>query len=226
MLEYLKRFHRFLVAQSLYPLVLSSLLALSIYMGRVIFSESWLIYANMVKNLFLAWLPYLFSFMAVGIHKLYPKGWWLLPLPSLLWLLFFPNAPYMVTDFYHLEERPGIPLWYDILMLASFSLTGLFLTIASLRGMQSLVRYYLGGVVSWLFAAFTLSLAGLGIYLGRIERWNSWDLLLHPKGVLKDIASRLVDPFSNLRFFGFTLGFTAFLVVCYLMFISMRRLEE
>jgi uncharacterized membrane protein len=141
-------------------------------------------------------------------------------------LIFFPNAPYIVTDFFHLTPRPSIPLWYDIMLITAFSWTGIFLALASLRTMQGLVKIYLGEIVGWIFVGVSLALSGLGIYLGRFERWNSWDLLVHPHRILADIAVRFYDPLSNIRFFSFTILFTAFLLVCYLTFISMRHVGE
>ena len=217
------RLHRFLASQSFYPIVLSSALAVIIYLGRVLYSGAGMVYSNLVWNLLLAWMPYGFSVLAAALHRLFPKFWWLLVPPGLIWLLFFPNAPYLVTDFFHLSPRPGVPMWYDILMLTTFSWTGIFLAIASLRTMQGLVKVYLGGFLSWVFVVFSLGLGGLGIYLGRFERWNSWDMLVHPQRILRDVLAPLADPMNSLRFFGFTTLFTAFLVVCYLMFISMSH---
>jgi uncharacterized membrane protein len=221
----IQKTHQFLSSQLIYPLILSTLLAGFLFVARVLVSRS-LAYKNLPWNLFLAWLPYVFSLWAALLNLRNQGRWWLLLIPGGLWLIFFPNAPYIVTDFLHLETRPYIPLWYDITMLATFAWTGCFLAIASLRTMQILVRNYAGWIVSWLFAASVLGLGGLGIYLGRFSRWNSWDLLLNPRGVAKDIILRLIDPLSNLRFFGFTLIFTAFLLVCYLTFISVRRISD
>jgi uncharacterized membrane protein len=224
-LNFLFRFHRFLSSQLLYPILLSTLLAIVLYAGRV-FQSHTLAHRNLVWNLFLAWIPYICSFTAAALHSLSPRGWWLILAPGVLWLIFFPNAPYILTDFTHLEDHPRVPIWYDILLFASFAWTGCFLAIASLRTMQILVKRYLGWLISWLFAAFALVLGGLGIYLGRFSRWNSWDLFFRPEDIFLEIASRLVDPWSNLRFFGFIALFTAFLVVCYLMFISVRRVSD
>lgn len=221
----LRNLHRFFVNQLFYPLVLSSLLAMAIFTGRVLLSHS-LEFDNLPWNLFLAWTPYLFSLLAVTLQRLFPRQWLLLIIPVGLWLIFYPNAAYIVTDFLHLEQRPGIPLWYDILLLAAFSWTGMFLAIASLGAVQGLVKEYLGSFAGWLFAAIALGLSGLGIYLGRFGRWNSWDLLFQPKNILKDIALALINPFENRTFFGFTILITAFLVVCYLMFISVRQSKE
>ncbi|HSO28007.1 MAG TPA: DUF1361 domain-containing protein [Anaerolineales bacterium] len=219
--------HRFLLRQAFYPLALSTFLALTIYGGRVYLSENWLVYRNLLWNLFLAWLPYFFSLAAALLYRLSPRyAWLLIPLPGFLWLIFFPNAPYIVTDFLHLEQRPYVPLWYDILLISSFAWTGIFLAVASLRMMQILVRAYLGNVVSWFFVAFALGLSALGIYLGRFQRWNSWDLLFHPGKILADVTVRVINPLDNLRFVGFTALFTLFLLICYLVFISFSRLEE
>lgn len=225
LLEDLFSIHRFLTRQLLYPILLSTFLALILFAGRV-FQSNALTYKNLVWNLYLAWMPFVFSLFVAFLNFVKPRSWGLLLLPGALWLLFFPNAPYIVTDFLHLADRPYVPLWYDIILLATFAWTGCFLAIASLRIMQITVTSYLGWWFGWIFAGIALFLGGLGIYLGRFSRWNSWDLVLHPNEVLFDITSRLVNPLSNLRFFSFTLLFTAFLLVCYLTFISVRRVRE
>lgn len=226
MIRFISKIHRFLLSQSFYPLLLSTILAFGIFGGRIVLSNSWVVYRNLVWNLFLAWVPYFFSFLSAAIHRLFPRQWWLLIVPGALWLVFFPNAPYIITDFLHLEQRPYVPLWYDILLLATFAWTGCFLAIASLRTMQWVIKTYLGWFVSWFFVAAALGLTGLGIYLGRFSRWNSWDLLFHPKRILYDVLTRFANPLDNLRFFGFTLLFTAFLFVAYLTFLSVRHSDE
>ena len=218
----LDRLHRFLLSQTLYPILLSTLFALALFAARVLQSHSF-VYQNLIWNLFLAWMPYMFSFWAAALYATGTGRWWVIIFPGFLWLIFFPNAPYIITDFLHLANRPGVPMWYDILMLATFAWTGCFLAIASLRTMQIIVRNHLGWLMSWVFAVTALTLGGLGIYLGRFSRWNTWDIFISPKEILDDVAIRVLTPLSNLTFFGFTTLFTAFLLVCYLMFISIRR---
>lgn len=218
--------HRFLKRHLFYPIFLSSLLAVGIYVGRVVLSQNWVVYRNLAWNLFLAWLPYFFCLLAAWLHARYPRRWWLLVLPGLLWLIFFPNAPYLITDFLHLEQRPYIPIWYDIILLATFAWTGIFLGIASLWIMQRIVKSYLGQWISWIFVMFAIALSGLGVYLGRFSRWNSWDMLIQPKLILAEVVSKMTDPLNNLRFLGFTMLFVAFLTVSYLMFVSMNHAND
>jgi uncharacterized membrane protein len=143
--------------------------------------------------------------------------------PGALWLAFFPNAPYILTDFWHLRERAPIPVWYDLGLLAAFALSGLFLAVFSLHTMSRIVRDYLGVIAGGLFAAAVLALGGLGIYLGRFLRWNSWDLVLNPRGVLGDVAVRVADPLSHPQTIGVTVLFAALLWVCYLAVAPRQR---
>jgi uncharacterized membrane protein len=218
----LTKLHIFLSQQTIYPILLSTFLCLALFSMRVLQSHSFA-YGNLIWNLFLAWLPYLFSIWAAALYANRSGRWWVLIFPGFLWLIFFPNAPYIITDFLHLAVRPRVPMWYDILMLAAFAWTGCFLAIASLRTMQLLIKKHVGWLISWFFAGAVLTLGGIGIYLGRFSRWNSWDIFISPQEIIFDVAIRLANPLSNLSFFGFTSIITAFLIVCYLMFISIRN---
>lgn len=220
----LKRLYRFLAKQGFYPLVLSTLLALFLFALRAVFART-LNYSALVWNLFLAWIPYVCSAAAYGLYLLYPKRWWYLVAPAALWLIFFPNAPYILTDFLHLQRRPPIPLWYDIGVLTAFSLSGLFLAILSLRTMQFLIQKHLGKAASWFFALLALLLSGLGIYIGRIGRWNSWDLIFNPLQVLRYTFDRVTSFDTLLQLIAFTGLFTGILLVSYLMVVWISSLE-
>src|SRR5262245_18874847 len=92
-------------------------------------------------NLFLAWLPALGAFAAYNLNR-WPTRFRWLPIIglSILWLLFLPNAPYLITDIIHLKSQSGVPLWYDLITLVAFAWTGSFLGLVSLFLMQMLVR--------------------------------------------------------------------------------------
>ncbi len=210
---------KFLRIHSFYPLLLSSFLSCGFFAFRVFFSGT-RNYSNLIPNILLAWLPYIFSVLLSIVSQKYPRRWFYMLLLGGLWLVFFPNAPYMVTDFYHLDPRPPVPLWFDISLIAIFAFTGCFLAIASLRSIHKIIDHWLGRVVGWIFALFSLGLASLGVYLGRFSRFNSWDILVDAKSVIKDIVYNLLNPLDNLGFLGFTIMFTSILLVFYLMFVT------
>jgi uncharacterized membrane protein len=179
-------------------------------------------YEALVWNLFLAWIPFL---LAVQVYDGYQRGagriklW----LGAGLWLLFFPNAPYIVTDFKYLRVWAGAPLWFDIVLVSAAAWAGLLLGFISLYLMQSVVRRVLGAVNAWLFVLVVLVLSSFGIYLGRFQRSNSWDVLVRPRTFSGDLWARLADPGEHARVVAVTLLFTAFLAATYLVFYSFAR---
>ncbi len=211
----LKSIHYFFAQNGMIPIVFSTILAIALVAARLVYSHR-VVFLFLIWNLFLAWIPYLAALWAAGTHRRHPRRWWAIIVPGILWLIFFPNAPYIVTDFLHLSARPPVPMWYDIGLLATFAWAGLFLAVFSLRAMQSIISEWLGTFASWIFVLVTLGLSGLGVYMGRFLRWNSWDLLVQPKAVTLDILHRLAHPFSNPGTFGVSILFSAFLLMCYL----------
>ena len=180
----------------------------------------------MTWNLFLAWLPLL---LALAARMLYSTHRWLrypaFVVCAALWLLFFPNAPYMMTDLIHLRPDQMAPIWYDALLLLAFAWTGLLLGFISLYIMQSLAAQSLGRVAGWLFAFSSLGLGAFGIYLGRFLRWNSWDVFYAPQNLIGDIGAQLRHPNEHSRTYSITLLLAAFLVVAYLGLFALTRLK-
>lgn len=179
-------------------------------------------YRFLVWNLVLAWVPLAFAVAAYARSR---RG--VDPLAAALlvpWLLFFPNAPYLLTDFIHLEEGPA-PLWYDALMLSAFAWTGLLLGFASLYLVQMILRRAFGAAVGWLGVFGALALGSIGVYIGRFVRLNSWDVLLHPRDVVEVVHTRLVaEPLGMAQALG-ALALTAFLGVAYLVVYSFANLR-
>ena len=222
MINRIERLHHLLARRHFYPLLLSSALAVGLWLVR---AEMWSprTFRFLVWNLFLAWLPYWGSLWALVIHRRQPRRWWLLFVPGALWLLFFPNAPYLFTDLIHLRHYPPVPYWYDIGMLIAFAWAGCFLAVASLNMMHQIMRDYTSRWLSWMLVLAVSGLCGLGIYMGRFLHWNSWDLFLYPTDVIGDIVHRLAHPFSNLQTYGVSLLFAALLFMCYWTFVSMKQ---
>ena len=194
--------------------VLATSLALSVVLvaGRVLLTGRFS-FLFLIWNLFLAVIPFALSTM-LGAAKGPLKGRILLPVGA-VWLLFFPNAPYILTDLFHLDARPGVPLWYDLALILSCAWNGLMLAYASLSDMQRLVQTWLGFWPGWVFATLALLLSSFGIYLGRYLRFNSWDVLTNPLTLFYDIVNRLLHPFSFPGTWGVTLVFGVFLLIGY-----------
>jgi uncharacterized membrane protein len=174
---------------------------------------------GLVWNLFLAWVPFA---LAVAVYDGVRRGVSsaALAMGVFLWLLFFPNAPYIVTDFHHLEEWAGAPEWFDVVVMTAFAWTGLLLGLLSLYLIHAVARRAVGAVNAWALVLAVLALSSFGIYLGRFERWNSWDVFTRPQSLLGDALEHLTDA----RTVSVTILFTAFLTTSYLVFYSFMRL--
>ncbi|MGE0887342.1 MAG: DUF1361 domain-containing protein [Blastocatellales bacterium] len=183
--------------------------------------QTWLIW-----NLFLAWLPLLGAIIAYNLNHLPTRFRWL-PIIGFaaLWLIFLPNAPYLITDIIHLKQSKVVPIWYDLITLVSFAWTGSFLGLVSLFLMQELVRRTMGKAASWLFVVTVLVLNGFGIYFGRFLRWNSWDILFRPSSLLNELLDGLLNPMAHLQTLAFAGLFTLLFSIVYLMVLSFTHLH-
>jgi len=181
------------------------------------FYTGYLLFGFLIWNLFLAWLPFIFALVVI----MFPGKHYVSLICGGLWLLFFPNAPYIVTDLLHLWPRADAPVWYDMILLVSFALTGLFLGISSLGLMHQHVSSRFGQIAGWLFVFAALICAGFGVYIGRFLRWNSWDLLSNPFSLLSDLHLTLTTPFLFVKTAVITLALTAVFAFTYLLFTLM-----
>ena len=133
-------------------------------------------YRFLVWNLFLAWVPFLLALALYDANRRGASGAWQLGL-AVAWLLFLPNAPYIVTDFLHVGVIGGAPIWFDAALVAAFAATGVMLGLGSLLLVQTIVSRACGELWGWLMLAPLLGLCSVGIALGRVYRFNSWDAL-------------------------------------------------
>jgi uncharacterized membrane protein len=168
----------------------------------------------LIWNLFLAWIPFALAVFVYDRWRRRRGGMLLLALSG-LWLLFFPNAPYIATDFVHLQRDPLSPYWYDAVTIAAFAWMGVLLGFASLYLMQTVVRQWRGVVAGWIFAFVAISLGSLGIYLGRFLRLNSWDALEHPSVLPRILHAVARDPFAYQEAIAVTVVFTVALSFAY-----------
>jgi uncharacterized membrane protein len=145
---------------------------------------------------------------------------------GLLWLLFFPNALYLVTDFIHLGRVGGVSIWYDLIMFLCFALAGLLLGLNSLFLMQTVVDERAGRLAGWLFVLVTVGLAGYGIYLGRFLRWNSWDVFTNPLHLAGDMLAMLRNPFQHWESYFISAVFALIFLLAYVTIISLGSLQR
>ncbi len=168
----------------------------------------------LIWNLFLAWIPFVLAVFVYDRWRRRRGG--MLPLVlGGLWLLFFPNAPYIATDVVHLQHDPLSPYWYDAVTIAAFAWMGVLLGFASLYLMQTVVRQWRGAVAGWVFAFVAIGLGSLGIYLGRFLRLNSWDALEHPSVLPRILHAVARNPFAYQEAIAVTLVFTLTLSFAY-----------
>ncbi|HEX2992609.1 MAG TPA: DUF1361 domain-containing protein [Anaerolineales bacterium] len=172
-------------------------------------------YAFLIWNLFLAWIPFLISYFTYTLSLKRNLIYLVIPVAAFVWLIFFPNAPYILTDFQHLAySAPDLPVWYDVMMLIWFAFTGLLLGMVSLFLMQEIVRREIGRWAGWGFVAAVTALSSAGIYAGRFLRWNSWDIFSNPIDMALFTIQRVQDP--SLQSIGFISLFAAFFLFLYI----------
>ena len=174
-------------------------------------------------NLFLAWIPFAVSLVLYARARAGASLRVLAPL-ALLWLVFFPNAPYLVTDLKHVGSGGRVPLLYDVLLLSAGAWTGLLLGLTSLFLVHAVARRLVGAPSAWALVVGALALSSFGIYLGRVQRWNSWDVVVHPAALASQLGGGLLHPVDYPRPLALTVLLTAFLLVSYLVLYSFARL--
>ncbi len=195
-------------------LTLASLVCVALVAARVAYSDSRR-YASLIWNLALAWIPFVLAYAAYMLSWRKQLIYAVIPAFAFLWLIFFPNAPYILTDLQHLNQNiTNVPLWYDVILLIWFSWTGMLLGVVSLNLMQEIIRRQLGRGIGWGFVLFVAGLSGVGLYVGRFIRLNSWDLLQNPGTLASNVFDWLSDP--SLRSLGFISLYTLFFMFVYL----------
>jgi uncharacterized membrane protein len=200
-----------------FPLVLfalASAVGVGLLLGRILWTGHWR-QLYLVWNLFLAWLPLGLALLAVRIEEHHGLRHWRFGGVALAWLMFFPNAPYIFTDLVHLGTSRHPLFWVDLAVILAFAWTGLMVGLFSLQLMHRVIAERLGWLVGWLFAGVAAGLSGVGIYIGRFLRWNSWDVVVQPIGLLADLLSRVPDVPSHKRALLVMLLFSVFVALTY-----------
>ncbi len=195
---------------------------IALVLARVAYSESGR-HASLIWNLFLAWIPFMLAYFAHAVSWRRATLYLVIPFIAFLWLIFFPNAPYMLTDLQDLARRAsGAPLWYDVIVVVWCSWTGMLLGLISLYLMQDIILRSFGRKAGWVFVFVISALSSFGIYIGRFVRLNSWDILQDPAETTQEILGLVIDP--SMRLAAFTLLYTIFFLFVFLLLYSFSHM--
>ena len=190
--------------------------------ARMVYSGNWH-YASLIWNLFLAFVPFALSSWLLKLKSDSRKSQYTV---LMSWLVFFPNAPYIITDFVHLEAGKAAPFWYDIILLFWASWNGLLLGFVSLWKVEQFLLTRLSRkMVSLCIYAFIL-LGAFGVYAGRYLRWNSWDVIVRPFSIMRDLKYIALNPEDNLRTWGMTVTFALLMTTCYFTAKNLKQLAR
>lgn len=155
-----------------------SLLAITLLLLRVKITHSmYLLF--LIWNLFLALIPY---FLSTSIHNnFFEKGKKIQnTIYVIVWFLFIPNTFYILTDFTHLHFKNTFQFGLDLLIISSFSFVGFYIGWLSLHQMHQVTVAKYGTKAGNFFIINLSFLSAFGIYLGRVLRFNSWDIISKP----------------------------------------------
>ncbi len=191
------------------PLILATFFATGVLMYRLFHTQS-MVFTFLSWNLFLAALPFVFSFRLKAHRPAVLNG-----AKLALCLLFLPNAPYIVTDLFHLKAGFTNLLWLDTLLIGSFAWTGLLFYFYSLQNIERFLKLYLKPFGVRLFSLGICFLSGFGIYLGRYLRFNSWDILSSPLSLFYEMAQIVLNPSQHKLAWAVTFFYGLFLLIIY-----------
>ncbi len=182
----------------------------------------------LVWNLFLAWIPYWLAYSLPKLYKSFGSSKAVAALIILIWLFFYPNAPYIITDFVHFRPRTGIPYWLDICMIASFAGTGMMLGLLSMFYVEKFLKSIMDSRWAMLIVLSCIPLSGLGIWIGRYQRWNSWDVITRPLELIQDVWLHVSNPIQHAESLGIAIAFTLIIGMSYWMLscLQMPSLKE
>ncbi|AZA79193.1 DUF1361 domain-containing protein [Chryseobacterium sp. G0186] len=203
-------------------LVFMTLFCFSLSLFRFYISET-KVFFFLNWNLFLAWIPLLLSSIILAFNI---KGKISLALIIVVWILFFPNSPYILTDLFHLKARNTIPIWYDLIVILSYAWTGLVCGFISLGDIEKLLSGYTKDKIINAVVVLFLFMSSFGVYLGRFLRWNSWDVLNNPFGLFNDIVLRFIYPLEYTKTWGVTLLMGIMLNFMYFTFKLIKNTNE
>lgn len=188
-------------------------------LARIIHTGSFM-HSYLLWNLYLAWIPLVIAcyIQGAGFSKRNPGSYFLF----FLWLLFFPNAPYIVTDFIHLDQSSGGLLLVDSVLIFTFAFTGLAAGWLSLYWIYKSLKSWFPAVLAKATMILSVLLSGYGVYIGRELRWNSWDVFTNTWSLLKDSLLHM----NTKEALSMTVFFSILILAGYWVFVNLIDLKD
>ncbi len=176
------------------PALVSGLLVCFGLYGYSVLLEHTLTYDYLILNLGLALIPLLLSWRIVAVLR--RKRWssWEPLLDTILWLIFLPNSFYMISDYIHIQTMPTSQVLFNSIMFSSFIFLAMTMGIISLYMIHAELRRRIRPRMAAAVTVAVIAICCFAIYLGRDLRWNSWDIIFNPGGVLFDISNLILKP--------------------------------
>ncbi|WP_282786984.1 DUF1361 domain-containing protein [Flavobacterium croceum] len=145
----------------------------------------------LVWNTFLGIIPLLISSYIHFTGELLSKTKLIILL--LIWLVFLPNSFYIITDVVHLPKSSKHLFWLDATIILSCAITGFYAGFISINQISQVVQLkYAIKIQQWHLLLLAI-LSGFGIYIGRILRFNSWDIILQPTYLIETLLQQIID---------------------------------
>ncbi len=133
-------------------------------------------------------------------------------LTFLIWFFFFPNTAYLFTDVRHLadycddlgrlrvcaEQAWVVPIFF------TYGLVGVPTFYYALRKMTQVVRKLFGKWTGRLFPLLMIPVTALGLLLGLVARFNSWEVVSKPWSIVRTAFAYLQDKTMLLNLLSYT----------------------
>ncbi len=195
---------------------LLSLLGVLLFIVGAITNERFT-HAYLFWNLFLAWIPLL---LALAIHRYSNDNG--LKKPALrasilaVWVLFLPNAFYLLTDYIHVTEIARVDPVFDSVMFSTVISVGCAIGIASLLIVHRSLLRIMSRLHAQIIIGVAIAACSFAIYLGRELRFNSWDIITNPLQLVSEIMRIVIEPSNHLQAYVTSLTFFIVILAVYM----------
>jgi len=173
---------------------------------------------GIVWNLFLLVVPFvIFHYLVKYYHltKIEKRGQKVFfGFLFFLWLIFLPNSAYIITDVRHLMNYCPYSFYrvcsknaWMIIIFFTYALIGWAAFVLLLDKMKNFVTVVYSKQISNLFIISVIPLVSIGVLLGLLNRWNSWEIFYFPKSIIRDLLLYVTDWNYFLDFSVFTVFF-------------------